>query len=64
MVVDFIESEEDYMGFVLKVRKYRYTEQKGIIWHRKSELYKNGERIAVSKTKKELKEMIKSGCFK
>lgn len=58
MYFEYVQSREDYKGFVLEIVVYRHE---GHAPHRRCFAYKDGERISCSKTKKELKELIDLG---
>lgn len=55
-----IQSDEEYKGYVLKVVLTRMYNK----WTRSCEVWENGVSIAISKTKKESKDLIDNGCYK
>lgn len=61
MKQEYIQSVEEYKGFVLKIQMYCLTEMND--WHRRCQVWKNGKHIAICKTKKEAKDMINHGCW-
>lgn len=63
MINEYIQSVENYKGFVLKIRLFRFDSCKSG-WHRECEIYRNQKRIAISKTKKEAKDLIDNNLFK
>lgn len=60
---EYIQSEEEYKGYLLKIRRYCLDDRRNI-FHRNCEVWKNGEHIATGKTKKEIKELIDGGYMK
>ena len=60
---EYIQSEEFYKGYVLKIRLYRLDDQ-SMVYHRNCDIYKDGKRIGISKTKKEAKDLISNGYMK
>lgn len=60
MIREYIQSEEDYKGFVLKITRTCLDERR-LVYHRRCEVWSNGERIAIGKTKKEIKDLIDGG---
>ena len=62
-VNEYIQSTEEYKGFVLEIRCYRFSSSKSLAYHRDCRLYKDGVAIARAKTKKELKDLIDHGCY-
>lgn len=59
---EYIQSTEEYKGFTLEIRMFCLDEKNN--WHRECRIYKDGKGIAISKTKKEAKDLISHGCFK
>lgn len=57
----YVQSEEAYKGFVLKVIRFQLG--KTAMYHRECELWKDGTRIAIGKTKTEMKDLIDHGCY-
>lgn len=62
MIDEFYQSEEKYKGFVLKIRRFRLNDK--LIYHRSCEIFKDGSRVGISKTKKEAKELISDGYIR
>ena len=62
MMHEYIQSTEEYKGFTLEIRMCRLSDDGS--YHRSCVLYKDGKSIAISKTKKELKDLIDHGCYK
>ena len=60
--MEYIQSEEQYKGFILKIR--RFTLGNNLTYHRCCDIYYNGKRIGIGKTKKECKDLISHGCFR
>lgn len=60
MIREYIQSEENYRGFKLVIRMTCLDDRKNN-YHRSCEVYKDGERIGIGKTKKECKELINGG---
>lgn len=60
MMREYIQSEESYKGFKLVIRMTCLDDRKNN-YHRSCEVYKDGERIGIGKTKKECKELIDEG---
>lgn len=58
---EYINSKEKYKGFELRGMMLRYHESNP--WHRRCYVFKNGERVAICKTKKDAKSLIDEGCF-
>ena len=58
---EYIQSTEEYKGFTLEIRMYCLTDKNR--WHRECRIYKDGKRIGISKTKKEVKDLIDHGCY-
>ena len=56
---DYVWSVEQYKGYELKV----VSTQIGNGWHRRCRVSKDGKEIAISKTKKESKELIDGGYY-
>lgn len=61
MIHKYVQSVEEYKGFTLSIimtclHDYGH-------FHRSCDVSKNGNRIAVCKTKKEAKDLIDNGCF-
>ena len=56
MKQEYIQSTEDYKGFVLEIRMYCLSNDNK--WHRRCHIYKDNECIAISKSKKEAKEYV------
>lgn len=61
MKLSYIQSEENYKGFTLKVVM---TSLGDLRYHRTCEVWKDGERISIGKTKKEVKVLIAEGYIK
>lgn len=62
MIDEFYQSEEKYKGFVLKIRRFRLNDK--LIYHRACDIFKDGSRVGISKTKKEAKELISDGYIR
>lgn len=62
MIDEFYQSEEKYKGFVLKMRRFRLNDK--LIYHRSCDIFKDGSRVGISKTKKEAKELISDGYIR
>lgn len=60
MIREYIQSEENYRGFKLVIRMTCLDDRKNN-YHRFCEVYKDGVRIGIGKTKKECKELIDGG---
>lgn len=58
---EYIQSTEEYKGFTLEIRMYCLTNNNR--WNRQCKIYRNGKCIGVSKTKKELKDLINHGIY-
>lgn len=59
MVNRYLQSEEEYMGYTIKVVMKKLDQT---MRYRKScEVWKDGKHIATGKTKKEMKEQIADG---
>lgn len=63
MIRKYMQSEENYRGFKLVIMMTCLDDEKNR-YHRTCEIYKDGERIGIGKTKKECKELIKGGYIK
>lgn len=63
---DVVQSIEEYKGFTLIIVRYSYNldSSNSLRMHRHCVMYKEGKSIAVSKTKKELKNLIDHNLFK
>lgn len=59
MVNRYLQSEEEYMGYNLKVVMTKLDQT--MRFHKTCEVWKDGKRIATGKTKKEMKEQIAEG---
>ena len=59
MMLEYIQSEEMYKGYKLVIRMTCLGDN--LQYHRSCEAWKDGERISVGKTKKEMKELIDGG---
>lgn len=59
MTEEYVWSVESYKGYELKVVSF----QIGNGWHRRCRVFKDGEEIAISKTKKESKMLIDGGYY-
>ncbi len=62
IINSYYQSEEKFKGFVLKVYRFRLTEK--LIYHRRCDIFKDGVRVGISKTKKEAKDLISGGYIK
>lgn len=62
MVDEYYSSEETYKGFTLKVKRFRLSDR--MIYHRCCDIFKDGVRVGVSKTKKEAKDLIAGGYIR
>jgi hypothetical protein len=51
---------ETYRGYELKIRRFCLNEER-MVYHRECRIYRSGEMVGISKTKKEAKDLIKSG---
>lgn len=60
MIKEYIQSEEQYKGFTLKIRRYCLND-KTLTYHRECRIFRGDEYIALCKTKKEAKEFIDGG---
>lgn len=60
MVRQYVQSEEEYKGYLLKVVA-TCLDDKTLQYHRSCEIFKNGVRIGIDKTKKSAKELIDGG---
>ena len=63
MTDEYYQSEESYKGFILKIRRFRYSDTR-LVYHRACDIFKDNERIGISKTKREAKDLISHGCFR
>lgn len=63
MIKEYVQSEETYKGFKLVIRRYCLND-KTLTYHRDCEIYKDGYRVGIIKTKKEAKELIDGGYIK
>ena len=62
MSVKYIEqSREHYKGFDLVIELYNLDSNNPLRMHRRCTMFYNGNALAASKTKKELKELIDCG---
>ena len=59
MVNRYFQSEEEYRGFILKVVMTKLGQS--MQYRKTCEVWKDGKRIAIGKTKKEMKEQIADG---
>ena len=62
MIDEYCQSEESYKGFVLKIKRFRLSDR--MVYHRSCEIFKDGIRVGVSKTKKEAKDLISGGYIR
>lgn len=62
MLREYIQSEEEYKGFMLVIRMTALSDTG--TYHRSCDVFRNGERIGIGKTKKECKELIDLGYLK
>lgn len=60
MIREYIQSEENYKGFRLVVRRYS-LDDKRLVYHRQCIAYKGDKKIGIDKTKKGIKELIDGG---
>lgn len=59
----YIQSTEEYKGFTIVIERFRFYDSKTMHFNRRCRLFKNGESIALGKTKKEMKDLIDHGCY-
>lgn len=62
MIKEYIQSEEQYKGFTLRIRRFCLNE-KTLTYHRECIIFRDGVSVGIGKTKKECKELIDYGCF-
>lgn len=62
MIHRYEQSEEFYKGYKLVLCMTSLTDR--LQYHRSCEVYKDNERIAIGKTKKECKDLIDGGYMK
>ena len=62
MIHEYIKSEEKYKGFIIKMRMVCLDNKMN--YHKHVDVYKDGERISVGKSKKEIKDLIDGGYIK
>lgn len=62
-MIEYIQSEESYKGFNLKIRRFCLNSNT-LMYHRECLIFKGDNSIAISKTKKEAKELIDGGYIK
>lgn len=62
MIHEYVEFTENYKGYVLETIKYRLHDRDS--YHKRVNVYKDGKSIAVSKTKKEAKDLIDHDCYR
>lgn len=61
MYSKWIQSTEEYKGFILEIVMTQYNTG---CPHRTCRISKNGEILGIAKTKKELKDLIDHGIYK
>jgi len=62
MIREYIQSTEEYKGFVLEIHMTALHDMGH--YHRTCEVFRDGKRIGIGKTKKECKELIDGGYLK
>lgn len=64
MIIHYVpQSTEHYKGFDLVIETYSLDPSNPLRMHRHCRMFYNGEAIASSKTKKELKDLIDHGLY-
>lgn len=56
----YIQSEEQYKGYILRI-VMTCLDDRRMQYHRSCEAYHNEKRVAIGKTKKEMKKLIDGG---